>query len=84
MNHKVEDIYVVMANGVPLHAVKTARQAARFQLDILNYGLADKGFVSTITSKKIKLIYPRELSVKQLGHVKAILTKKEPYDQNQS
>ena len=84
MSHKVEDIYVVMAAGVPLHAVKTARQAARFQLDILNYGLADKGFVSTITSKKIKLIYPRELSVKQLGHVKATLAKREPHDQNKS
>jgi hypothetical protein len=78
-----EDIYVLYsAAGVVYCAVKTIRQVRRFEVDLQDFGLAL--VPGTLKHKKVKLIYPRELSVKQLGHVKATLVKKEMYDQNQS
>lgn len=82
MSRRSEDIYVISdASGTIFCALKTKRQAEQFACMARDFGLHVPG---TTTHKKVKLIYPRELSVKQLGHVKATLAKKETYDQNQS
>ena len=73
MRQKTEDIYLVFGNAIPLHAVRTKRQAEHAAVMIADLGL---GIKDVISYRKIKLIYPRELSDKQLKAVKATLTKK--------
>lgn len=85
MSQKKEDIYVVYSLTGPLHAVKTKRQAEKFvrDWDYMAQMFMAKETPDVVASgviiyqkleyKKIKLLYPRELSEKQLKAVKIAL-----------